>query len=151
MSLSPETEAVIDQGVHVACITHFLDAERERLLRAIADVRAVDLDDFPEDHDRDEIVWQDEDAANAASSTFSRESGYGLLEEFRFLLGEIDDADRRVEAGTYGICEDCGSRICDDRLAAVPATRWCLNCAEAEERSRRIPAGGGLIDVEAGR
>ncbi len=36
-----------------------------------------------------------------------------------------------------------------DRLAAVPATRWCLDCAEAEERGRRIPAGGRLIDVGA--
>jgi DnaK suppressor protein len=151
MSLSPETEAVIDQGVHAACITQLLDAERERLLRAIADVRVVDLDDSPDDHDRDEVVWQGDDAANAASSTFSRESGYGLLEEFRFLLDEIDQADRRVESGTYGICEDCGSTICDDRLAAVPATRWCLHCAEAEERARRVPAGRGLIDVGAGR
>jgi hypothetical protein len=70
MSLSPETEALIDQGIHAACITQLLDAERERLLRAIADVRVVDLDDFPDDHDRPVGLFRPPDVkrknANAA-------------------------------------------------------------------------------------
>jgi RNA polymerase-binding transcription factor DksA len=137
MSLNTETIAMIDQAVHAASVARILEAERERLVHTIADVRAIDLDDAPDDHDRGEIVWQADDAATAASSTFARESGYGLIEEYRFLLDELDQADRRVESGRYGICESCGAVISAERLDAVPATRWCLSCAEAEERKRR--------------
>jgi DnaK suppressor protein len=136
MSLSARNDEMITQTVHEAWVERRLDTERERLLRAIVHVRAVDLDQAPDDHDRDDIVWQADDAANAASSTFARESGYGLIEDFDFLLHELDEADRRLRSGSYGICEHCGETISPDRLDAVPATRWCLTCAQGEERRR---------------
>src|SRR3954447_13780351 len=40
-------------------------------------------------------------------------------------LAQIAAALRRVEAGTYGQCEDCGEAIDERRLHALPATRFC--------------------------
>jgi RNA polymerase-binding transcription factor DksA len=42
---------------------------------------------------------------------------------------EVDDALRRVESGTYGICERCGQPIAPERLAVRPFARYCVTCA----------------------
>ncbi len=44
-------------------------------------------------------------------------------------LRMIDAALRRIEAGTYGICANCGDPISEERLDVLPATPMCLVCA----------------------
>ena len=46
-------------------------------------------------------------------------------------LAEVDAALQRIEAGTYGKCERCGSSIGELRLRAVPQARRCMSCAGA--------------------
>lgn len=54
--------------------------------------------------------------------------GYKLLEMRYKTYKEIADAFRRLEAGTYGICERCGSDIPVDRLKVEPFARYCVPC-----------------------
>lgn len=49
-------------------------------------------------------------------------------------LEQIAAALRRVEAGTYGQCEDCGESIDERRLRALPATPFCTACQAIHER-----------------
>lgn len=49
-------------------------------------------------------------------------------------LGLIAAALRRVEAGHYGQCEDCGEAIDERRLRALPATPYCTACQAIHER-----------------
>lgn len=49
-------------------------------------------------------------------------------------LDQIAAALRRVEAGTYGQCEDCGEVIDERRLRALPATPFCTGCQAIHER-----------------
>ncbi len=51
------------------------------------------------------------------------------------LLHKIDYALMRIEAGTYGICENCGAQIPFERLKARPVTTMCIECKELEEES----------------
>lgn len=52
-------------------------------------------------------------------------------------LGEIGRAEAnqvwqallRVDAGTYGLCTSCGKRISEERLKALPAAEFCVDCA----------------------
>ncbi len=57
-----------------------------------------------------------------------------LLEQLR----ERAETIRRVISGTspdaYGICEFCGNPIHPDRLAVLPDTRICIDCARANRR-----------------
>ena len=39
----------------------------------------------------------------------------------------------RIDAGTYGRCEECGEMIAKPRLQALPYTRHCIECARALE------------------
>lgn len=46
---------------------------------------------------------------------------------------EIDAALKRIEAGDYGDCFECGETINPKRLAADPRATLCISCAEAQE------------------
>ena len=59
---------------------------------------------------------------------------------------EIDAIDRTVgliDAGDYGICEDCGEEIPTARLEALPTATTCVTCAEARETAARSANGSG--------
>jgi len=53
------------------------------------------------------------------------ETNQAITESFKSELRDINDALQRVEVGTYGICEECGQPIEDDRLEANPSARTC--------------------------
>jgi DnaK suppressor protein len=51
----------------------------------------------------------------------------------RHELDEIRAAQARLETGSFGVCETCGSAIHLSRLRAVPWTRHCFACQSQEE------------------
>ena len=53
-------------------------------------------------------------------------------------IEEIDAALRRIAEQKYGICEGCGDAIAEARLRAVPATRFCVDCAQEQEIARSV-------------
>lgn len=60
--------------------------------------------------------------------------GFVLLEHEQNLLDECIAALDRIDAGTYGECEDCHGRITKARLKVIPYARNCLECARQRER-----------------
>lgn len=57
----------------------------------------------------------------------------------RKLIREIDDALRRIESGTYGICELTGKPIRAERLEELPWARYSIEAARALERRSNAP------------
>lgn len=56
----------------------------------------------------------------------------------RKLIGKIEGALARIEAGTFGTCVGCGHAIDPARLRARPVTDLCIGCkTEAEQVERR--------------
>jgi DnaK suppressor protein len=51
------------------------------------------------------------------------------------ILRNIEEALVRIDKGTYGICRDCGERIAEARLNAIPWARLCIKCKEKEKQS----------------
>jgi RNA polymerase-binding transcription factor DksA len=45
------------------------------------------------------------------------------------LLDQVDAALARLDDGSYGRCESCGTIIADERLAEIPTARTCAACA----------------------
>lgn len=76
-----------------------------------------------------------DDVADAGSKTFEREQEMSLADNARELLQQTQRALARLDAGTYGICENCGGPIGKARLQAFPRATLCLACKQAEERS----------------
>jgi len=69
-----------------------------------------------------------------ASNDRDRELALMLADREREKLTLVDDALKRIEMGTYGICESCEEEIDKERLSAMPFTKLCLSCQEDLER-----------------
>jgi RNA polymerase-binding transcription factor DksA len=78
------------------------------------------------------------------SETYAQELNATLLENEEYIHSETLDALGRIEAGTYGRCERCGTAIIPERLEAVPYSRYCTPCAE---KTRSGPA----VNLNVGR
>ncbi len=73
--------------------------------------------------------------ADQGTDTFDQSLALDLAASQRGLLKEIDDALGRIEAGTYGICEEMGKPISVERLRHTPWARFCIEAARAHERA----------------
>ncbi|MFC7277625.1 TraR/DksA family transcriptional regulator [Paractinoplanes rhizophilus] len=71
----------------------------------------------------------DEHDPEGATIGFERAQLTALLAAARERMAEVDEALRRVDDGTYGICERCGRPIAEERLTARPFARHCIACA----------------------
>ena len=76
----------------------------------------------------------DEENADAGTFTFERERDLSIETNVRDLMGKIDRALSRMEAGTYGICSRCGKPIEKARLKALPYADLCIKDAQAQSR-----------------
>ncbi|MDD3587191.1 MAG: TraR/DksA C4-type zinc finger protein [Thermoguttaceae bacterium] len=74
--------------------------------------------------------------ADQGSDSFDQELSFTMLEAGSGRLSEIEDALWRIENGTYGICEDCQTRIPKARLDAIPYTALCVKCSTERSNSR---------------
>ena len=79
--------------------------------------------------------YQDEvrDSEEQSVTDFAQEMEFALVEMKAQTLNRIDEALQRVDQGTYGTCDECGSDIAEARLAAVPFALLCRDCQEREE------------------
>ena len=57
------------------------------------------------------------------------EMDQALLEQLKERAETLQKAISGDGEGTYGICEKCGNPIHPDRLAVLPDTRICIECA----------------------
>lgn len=79
----------------------------------------------------------DEHDPEGATVAFERQHIAALTDRSRARLAAIDAALRKVDSGTYDICDTCGGPIGAERLAARPASLTCVRCAGRAARSPR--------------
>jgi len=56
-------------------------------------------------------------------------------------LQRIDEALRKLNEDTYGICEDCGDEISRERLQVLPFAIYCVDCQERREKIAEMERG----------
>lgn len=82
----------------------------------------------------DHLKFDVGDFYDHASNDRDRELALVLTDRDREKLQRVEDALRRIEEESYGICEICGDEIDKDRLMVMPFTKLCLSCQEDMER-----------------
>jgi DnaK suppressor protein len=75
-----------------------------------------------------------DDQADAGARTFEREHEIALANNSRDMLAQTERALDRLTAGTYGVCENCGSPIGMGRLQVFPRATLCMTCKTKQER-----------------
>lgn len=75
--------------------------------------------------------WSDEEHdPEGFALTFEWQQAEGARREHRHELAELDAAEARVEAGTFGVCEVCGREIPEGQLELRPARTSCVACVD---------------------
>jgi RNA polymerase-binding transcription factor DksA len=72
--------------------------------------------------------------ADLGTDAFEQEVALGLLKNEEQLLEEVAAALKRLDDGTFGICQECCLPIAPERLQAIPYTAYCVSCAQKLQR-----------------
>ena len=65
-----------------------------------------------------------------------RQTEFAMNEHETAELGDIEAALERIQAGTFGLCTDCGVTIPTARLTAYPTAKRCIDCQTLVEQGR---------------
>lgn len=133
-------------------------AEKRRLERQAQRMRRAALADA-ETGGIGELSLYDQHPADLGSELAARQTDLGLEQNIDRMLRQVNRALKRIEEGTYGVCERCGGPIEKERLEAAPYVTTCVACQQQEEArgrgkanlSGRRPAEEELLSPPFGR
>ena len=112
-----------------------LENERHRLKRMKAEALG-DERGSTERSDLGELSNLDQHPADLGTEVFEREKDLSIIETIDGELEDIEAALGRLDDGSYGNCERCGSPIGKERLEAVPYARLCIEDQTKMEATR---------------
>lgn len=75
-----------------------------------------------------------QDLADKAASAYSKELNFSLSDTDREILFQIEEALKRMDRGVFGVCTNCGTKIGEKRMQAIPWTPFCIDCQELQEK-----------------
>ncbi|MGC0377867.1 TraR/DksA family transcriptional regulator [Streptomyces sp. SAI-229] len=75
-----------------------------------------------------------DDDADTGTKNITREHELALAANARDMLTQFERALQRLDAGTYGLCENCGKPIGKARMQAFPRATLCVECKQKQER-----------------
>jgi RNA polymerase-binding transcription factor len=126
--------------------TNVTDRKRYELLKQLLEDRRREIHDKLRSL-RESLPAEASDVRDTEEQSvddFVQEVDFALMEMKSETLARIDEAIRRLEGGSYGICDECGSEIAAARLTALPFAALCRSCQQnveekvAQERETRI-------------
>lgn len=142
-------------------LSPFLKKQKERLLQ-LRDSMLDAMAGVAKDNLRSRAEGSEASAfgmhqADAGSDAYDRDFALSLLSQEQDALYEIEEALKRIELGSYGVCEMSGKPIAHARLEALPFARCTVECQSQLERQSkvsraRVPVTSlfGLTDEEPG-
>ena len=82
-----------------------------------------------------ELIYSDH-MSDLGSDAIEREKAFMFASRDGAYLEQLEAALKRIEAGAYGICRECGCEIPRVRLEAVPTTQICVPCKENKQERK---------------
>lgn len=71
--------------------------------------------------------------ADFGSDSYEQDNTLALIESKSEALRDVDESIRKIEVGSYGLCEECEQLIPSGRLEVLPHARYCVNCQSKRE------------------
>ena len=159
-SASPRA-ALLGGSNHDRKLTPFVRQQKEKLLQ-LRDAMVDSMAGVAQDTLRSRAEGSEASAfgmhqADAGSDAYDRDFALSLLSQEQDALYEIDQALKRIEVGTYGVCEMSGKPIPHARLEAIPFARFTVECQSQLEKQNKmsrvrqsVTSLFGLTDDEGG-
>jgi DnaK suppressor protein len=159
-SESPKA-ALLSGNNHERRLSPFVRQQKEKLLQ-LRDAMVDSMAGVAQDTLRSRAEGSEASAfgmhqADAGSDAYDRDFALSLLSQEQDALYEIDQALKRIELGTYGVCEMSGKPIPHARLEAIPFARFTVECqSQLEKQSKQsrvrqsVTSLFGLTEDEGG-
>lgn len=103
--------------------------KREKIVNKLSEV-------YTESKEIENDVAQD--VVDKAESSYTKEFLLSLSSAERNQLILIDQALKRVNACTYGVCQMCQKPVTKKRLDVVPWAPFCIECQQEKENEREV-------------
>jgi RNA polymerase-binding transcription factor DksA len=113
-------------------IRSLLEIEKKRLLEELEQLNA---DGRPSQDRREGSPFGKRE--EEATESLELEKRLAMEKRIKDQLTANDDATRKIDAGTYGICESCGKPIEPARLEILPTARRCMNCKNLQAKNAK--------------
>src|SRR6266705_2446331 len=158
---SRPTETLLGRNHRERKLSPFTRKQKEKLLQ-LRDAMVDSMAGVAQDTLRSRAEGSEASAfgmhqADAGSDAYDRDFALSLLSQEQDALYEIDQALKRIEIGTYGVCELSGKPIPRARLEAIPFARFTVQCqSQLEKQSKAsrvrqsVTSLFGLTEEEGG-
>jgi RNA polymerase-binding transcription factor DksA len=138
---STDTMKLLAPNHHTKKLDPFTKQQREKLLQ-LRDAMVDSMAGVAQDTLRSRAEGSEASAfgmhqADAGSDAYDRDFALSLLSQEQDALYEIDQALKRIELGTYGVCEMSGKNIPRARLEAIPFARFTVECQSQLEKQSK--------------
>ncbi len=156
-----ETAVILGNHKQGRKLDPFVQQQKEKLLQ-LRDAMVDSMAGVAQDTLRSRAEGSEASAfgmhqADAGSDAYDRDFALSLLSQEQDALYEIDEALKRIELGTYGVCEMSGKPIMRARLEAIPFARYTVECqSQLEKQSKAsrvrqsVTSLFGLTDDDGG-
>lgn len=113
----------------VAQVRASLDSELGRLREELAQAQ-----DHLQQLREEQTAASGEDPIDSGTHAQERESEMGIVTHAEQTIHQCEEALGRLDAGSYGVCENCAGPVGKRRLMAFPKARTCIDCQKRQER-----------------
>lgn len=158
---APDTLKLLGQNHRERKLDPFTRQQKDKLLQ-LRDAMVDSMAGVAQDTLRSRAEGSEASAfgmhqADAGSDAYDRDFALSLLSQEQDALYEIDQALKRIELGTYGVCEMSGKHIPRARLEAIPFARFTVECQSQLEKQNKasrvrqsVTSLFGLTEEEGG-
>ena len=119
----------------------FFERQKRRLLdlrdHFLDQMQSVAQDSLRSRAENNEASAVGQHQADAGSDAYEKDFALSLLSQEQDALYEIEEALKRIEVGTYGVCEMSNKFIPHARLEAIPFARFTVECQQQLEKENR--------------
>lgn len=110
--------------------------EKEEVVKTLTE--REDNSDFSNLRDQiEELSFYDNHPGDIGSETYQMELNLALKQHQKEELKNIEESLKKIEIGSYGICEFCRSNIEKERLEYMPTAKLCSKCANKRLTSNK--------------
>lgn len=104
---------------------------QEEKRRVWREVRDELFNTLGEDHARQ--FDRGMDAGDQSVLDLLEDAGLAVVDIRKETLTAMEEAERKLQEGTYGICDECGDEIPEERMQVMPFAQYCVSCQEKLE------------------
>ena len=105
--------------------------EVRTLLRSRLDEVSDEIAELTRPPERGSGIGFGKRVGDGTTEAISRFNDVGIANGLQVIQGKLERALEKLDEGSYGVCDGCGSPIAAGRLQAAPESALCITCASA--------------------